>query len=413
VIRFVGGKPGGGKTLFAVSNLVEELRNTTRFIVTNCAIEMEPWVDGAGEPRKGLKRSMEDTYGSDFDCEKRIILIDDSQVYRFYAVRPVEDAEGNVEVKIIPPSEDNRFRLRVEGGKVNVSGCAYFIDEAHEFFASRDWQKTGKELLSWASQQRRAGDDAWFLTQVIENVEKQLRGVSQECYWLVNHRLLRAMMFRQPDMLTYKLYAKTPPGTNESYLAKSKVTIDREFIYGVYNTAKGVGVSGRQADIGVRAKGLHWSWLFAFAGVLVLAVIAFRQGAVLGIGKLTQIEGVKKPFVSNAPPSAASLHSMLSAVTTVARKEVETLAKETRPAAAEAKPELQPYVVAAMTSKEPGGDASGALMFNDGTMVSAKKIVEVWKGYSADGRFYSSIPNSLPNVTRFVPAAEKKKPGLY
>jgi len=412
VIRFVGGKPGGGKTLFAATKLVEELRTTTRFIVTNGAIEMHPWVDGGGVARKGLKRSMQDKFGDDFDCERRVVLVEDEAVPRFYSIRPPLDLEHDeVVIQTRGKHEDNRFRLKVEGAKSQVGGVCYIIDEAHEFFASRDWMKTGKELLSWASQQRRAGDDAWLLTQVIENVEKQLRGVSQECYWLVNHRLLRAMMFRQPDMISYKLYAKTPPGTNESYLAKGRLSVDRDFIYGIYNTAKGVGVSGRQADIGVRAKGLHWTWLIAFAAALVLGVIAFREGVVMGIGKLTQIPGPKTPTVTNTPAST-NRHSLVMQLAaqlgaTVGPGATSVPVKWVAPEVVSKK--LEPYVVSVTTARIPGGAAVGALLFNDGTSVRATNITEVWKGYAADGRFYSSVPTGEENKTLYRPLPESVK----
>jgi len=221
MIRFISGKPGAGKTLYAVLRLVDELRMTNRAVVTNMAIELHPWVDGGGVPRLGLLQSLQKEFGSTFDAEDRLYLLSDEQVKRFYAWRPEVD-DGVIRFRELPldgPQRQARFKLTK-----GVPGVAYFIDEAHEFFASRDWQETGKETLSWASQQRRAGDDAWLLTQVVGNVEKQLRGVSQECVWLVNHRLQSLAMFRQPDMLSYRVFSSTPPAPSEHWLTAGKVS---------------------------------------------------------------------------------------------------------------------------------------------------------------------------------------------
>jgi len=388
MIRFVSGKPGGGKSLYAVLSLVEELRATHRFIVTNLALELRPWVDGGGKARKGLLALLQDKYGSTFEAERRILFLADEAVPRFFAVRPLWNADTqSVDVNVLPKEEDGRFRLSAGRG-----GVAYFIDEAHEFFAARDWQKTGKETLSWASQQRRAGDDAWMVTQVVNNVEKQLRGVSQECVHLVNHRLLRIAMFRQPDALSYRVYGSTPPAPNEHWLAAGKLQCDREWIYGCYNTARGVGVAGNKADIGVRAKGLHWMnlfWMF-----LVLGVVCYiaNKAVQAGVGKATRLAG--------------PVHSAVSNVTVVPRPAI--VPPSTVPRSREVapdlprdvKPDYRPWVVASfLKGSTSQAFRSGSLLMSDGRMVPGTNIAEVFNGWVVDGRFLSSVATAGTNVT--------------
>lgn len=393
MIRFVGGKPGAGKTLYSVVQLVEELRTTNRMIVTNMAIELHPWVDGGGKARKGLLASLHDRYGSTFDAEDRIHLLTDDEVQLFFLVRPRRTAEGIVRERL-ELQEDKRFRA-----PVGMEGCCYFLDEAHEFWPSREWQKCGRSVLSWGSQQRRAGDDAWFLTQVIGNVEKQLRGVSQECTWLVNHRHQRLAVFRQPDMLSYRVYSSTPPPPSEAWLVMGKVKFDREWVYGIYNTAKGVGVHGTgKADIGVRAKGMHWSnvvWIFLAFSVLLYFL---NRGIQFGVGKATRI-------VPAATAAATGLVSQVAApLSVVATQEVKRVREDDR---TERNPErerdLRPWVVASFLGRSESGQQAGALMLSDGRTLRGTNVQEVFNGWVLDGHFLSSVPTEATNVTKGEP----------
>ena len=68
MMRAVIGVKGAGKSKFATIRLIEELRSSTRAIVTNLALEFQPWVDAKGVARPGLLRVLQDTYGSNFDA---------------------------------------------------------------------------------------------------------------------------------------------------------------------------------------------------------------------------------------------------------------------------------------------------------------------------------------------------------
>lgn len=400
MIRFIGGKPGGSKSLYAMVRMIEELRSTNRFIVTNVAVEMLPWIDGGGVARKGLRGGCISKYGEDFDCNRRVIFLEDEQVKRFYAYRPRMKETGEVEVMCIPPITTGPMegRFRFTTGQDGLSGCAYFIDEAHEFFSSREWQKTGKEVLSWASQQRRAGDDAWFLTQVIGNVEKQLRGVSQECYWMVNHRLLSLGFFRQPDILTYKLYGSTPPVPTETPLARGRVQCDRQFIYGTYNTAKGVGVAGRQADIGVRAKGLHWSWVLVFialvSGGAIFANKALQGGIRKAIGIAPEYaQNAIAPVATNSPISQPAPPQLVS-------KLLPPMPSVPLPPIASQVAVSPPTVPVPWVRAHTTSSNRISLLMSDGEVVTGTNWQKVYRGWAVEGRFYPGVRVSQP--TSFV-----------
>lgn len=315
MITFFGGKPRAGKTLRVVLVLLETLRFTRLPIVTNLALMLGPWVDGKGVARKGLLRTVQDEYGSTFDAERRIYILKPEEVRRFYAVRiriPSNEWEPR-EVSVIPPAADQLFHF--DGDKFGA--CAQFLDEAHEYWpgaavgAGRD-AFNARELLSWGSQQARIGDQAHFISQVLMNVDKKLRGVAQECHLMTNHRHLAAGPFRQPDVITYSVFASTPPGSGESSLKWGRVKFRRELVWGVYDTSSGVGVRGNTvADIGARAKGLHWSFILlagaavAFGGWLLLQGLT-KGGNYVAQGILQQGTRVAKVVPGASSGSAAA-----------------------------------------------------------------------------------------------------------
>ena len=407
MIRFIGGKPGGGKSLRCALQVVEELRTSNRFIVTNAAIEMYPWVDGKGVARKGLLRSLQDKYGEDLDCERRLVFLDDKEVKWFMRCRPYLDETGIVVKRFIEASEDGRFNLqapnpRREDIRDGMRGVCYVIDEAHEYFSSRDWQitqKYGKEVLSWSSQNRRAGDDAWFLTQVIGNVEKQLRGTSQECIWLVNHRLQSLGVFRQPDVLSYRVYSSTPPAPSDTALCKGRLQCDRQWVYGIYNTARAASVSGSSADIGQRAKGLHWSWIFAFVAGLALVAIYARKAIELGIRKVVGIE-VAHP--SNSVPMQVGSHVSEAGAVRSLQPVVTAPVVPPSPQVPPPPPSFhaEPWVVAEAIGEKI------CLRMSDGEEIVGTNWTRVWHGWAVDGHFYSTTPGS--NLIVYVPVMSKE-----
>jgi len=272
--RSCGGKPRAGKTKRMVIWVEEQLRLHRRPIVTNMAIKLHPWVDGKGKPHKGLLRTLQDKYGETFDAERRIYLLKHEEVPRFYGIRPEipDDESEPVVIKEVPRSDMWKFNSN------EYSNCCYVIDEAEVYFPSAavDAQRANHEnpeLLQWAKQAGRGGDDAVFLSQNLTWISIKLRKTCQECWWMVNHAHIPFSIFRRPDHITEETYMNCPPGQGEVYLRKTKLTYSREEIEGCYNTAEGVGVTGNSAaDIGQRAKGIHWAWIPA--GILVIAIAA-------------------------------------------------------------------------------------------------------------------------------------------
>lgn len=299
---FYSGKPRAGKSKAAVMWLIERLRFTKRAIVTNMALKMDPWVDGKGVARPGLLDVLQRKYGSTFDAKRRVYLLKDDEVRNFFRIRPVvpEHEWEAVEIRMIPESGDDRWRFDAD----RYPACDYIIDEAHEYFPrqglpSYKQRPFSGEMLGYATQAGRGGDENIYISQLPNNTNLQLRGVCQECHWFVNHAHLLVGPFRKANKITYDVYCNTPPAAGEERLKRTTLHYDRWDIESCYNTAEGGGVRGNAAaDIGLRAKGLP-SW--SIAVLIGIAILGF-----LGLAKAARV-GAAYAVGGSAPKKAASV----------------------------------------------------------------------------------------------------------
>lgn len=286
-IKFLSGKLGGGKGVVLSSEvIIDELKHGTRCIITNFAVEVHPWVRRIKGvlgirhiPELGLRSYLVSKFGQDFDCAKRIFVINDDEIKDFYLYRVI----GGRLVKLDCQRDD---KGRVESWDTSKcedgDGIVYIIDEAWKFFASRDWQKTEKGLSFYAPQQRKLSDDLWICCQSVKQVDVMLVRMAQEFWHVINRGKMRAFMFRQPDIFDVRIYDRPPDQASASPMHTKILTLDKKGLGSTFNTAAGVGLKGGGADIGERKKGLPW-WL---APALALV-------AILGLLKLTDFAGDK------------------------------------------------------------------------------------------------------------------------
>lgn len=265
MIKFVTGLPGGGKSLYAVMRLIDELRGTERRIVTNLALRLHPWVDGRGVARKGLLRVLKDTYGSDFEAELRIVLLSVEQTEQFFLY-------GRSQVPAAYQNESGKFVCMPE------RGVAFFIDELHEFMPAKDWEKHAGLTLSWMTQHRRAGDDAWVISQHPLLVANNFRRLCQECISMQNRKFRRFFAWRQPDVLSFSVYQSTPPKDSEPAMYSDYIKGSRARIYECYDTAAGVGVTGAAADVQTKPTGLPFWTMWVALGVILLLCAGLWAG---------------------------------------------------------------------------------------------------------------------------------------
>jgi len=393
--------------MLSVGFLIDELRYTSRGIITNFALKLHPWIDAKGKPRKGLLRVMAELFGEDYNAVNRIYFLPQDSITRFFGVRlrVSDDPSEPTAVEMVPISPDKLWHF---DGKLWKGAC-YFIDEAHEYFKQADWQLIGSETQSWASQNRRTGDDAWLLTQDAELVAKPFRRQSLECYYVTNRGHMSFGPFRQPNVISYGLYMSTPPKPMEPALRHGRLTYSRDILQEVYDTAGGAGVHGGSADIGFRAKGLHWSWIIAF---FVIGFCAICLG-LYGCNKATNA-AVSSAFSGSAKSNAVSLFP-------VAISNLSAVHNDSTPASPNRFLAVRDRVrdgqsVLPKVSGWTQGTQGYAVAFSDGVIVLAKSFVEEGRFVFVDGVRYERGPQNpagiplrdFDSAASFTPPSKKK-----
>jgi len=305
-IEFISGKPGNGKSLLAVKQLVETLKaRPDIFFSTNLPLNM---------PR--LCEYLHQKYGETFNAAQRIRLLDDTESSEFWLYPyPGVNLDPMRRIQIVERRQDKgakhnrnvvdiaaqRFECEFKGAPVT-----FIIDEIHQYFGAREWAATGGDCLHYLSQHRKLGDDVIAITQAIENVDTQFRRVAQCFHYVKNLRKLSIPvlggLFKAPPLFIRTEFLSPNNGTAVAQ-SSSYFTLDAKGIASCYETAAGVGLVGKFADKGHDKKGLPW-WV-AVVGIAVIAVSVIKvPGAVFK--RVLHVGQNKKPSAAHQLQPAAT-----------------------------------------------------------------------------------------------------------
>lgn len=269
-IHFRSGKPGGGKTLKAVSDIVAILMSADkRVIVTNIPLNLDK-----------LQHYLHEL-GSEVHVMTRVYLLTEEETFSFYLFR------GPLVIKMDPVKKLTTAEKKagIESGgdimpdyadsilhPVSGLGVIYFIDEIHLFFNSREWQDTGKRAIFYLSQHRHMNDVVHCITQSIQNVDGQFRRLAQDFSYVRNHRVEKFKGFRRGDGFVELVYLQPVLTGNEEPCTKTTFKLDLK-LASVYSTAGGVGLpGGNAADGGKIVKGFPLKTLYWVIGAIVVGV---------------------------------------------------------------------------------------------------------------------------------------------
>jgi len=255
-VHFISGKPGGGKTLYSVRLIVDELVFGSRVVITNVPLDigaLNAYLQ-AQFPKKSV------------DVLTRVWVLDDDQTGLFWTFRP-----GGVKIARLTKDEWQTGKTPSYAG-VKDSGVLYVIDEVHNFFGARQWAETGRDVLFYLSQHRKLGDTVICITQAIGNVDKAFRSLTQDFTFLRNLCKEKYGMFRLPSYFIRKTFTSPPTETSQP-MESGTFTLDVSGLASCYNTAAGVGIHGRLADSTERKKGFHWS--YALVLVVIITILVF------------------------------------------------------------------------------------------------------------------------------------------
>lgn len=327
-LEFISGKPGGGKSLYSVRLIVDELSNGSRPVITNVALKL-------GE----LSEYLSTTYPTlNIDLFKRVYILDEDMCSRFWLHR------GSTVLKDLSEDEWKRGVNPDWSDAASAGGVVYVIDEIHLYFNSRRWQETGRGCLYYLSQHRKYGDDVIAITQVVSNVDKQFRGLAQSFTYVRNYRKEKLGLFKLPGVFRRSTYTEPATGMNKPMEA-SVFRLDVNGLASCYDTAKGVGIQGRAADTKDKRRGLPFWAMPVGAACIALLALGFAKfagssvsgfiGSSFGRGKATSVSktnpaspgfidrtiagfasnvktGVSNRFGSQPPPVGSSTEPVLT-----------------------------------------------------------------------------------------------------
>jgi hypothetical protein len=173
----ISGKPGGGKSFYACTLILDELLEGSRTIVTNIPLNLhkiQAWCVKKGR--------------SDVDVYSRILIIEWQKMAEFWRYRSVTYTyEGQVDAN--------------EGGYEAVfksfppTPCFYVVDEAHEYFNSQEYKSLSRFTLAYVAKHRHLQDEVIWISQALGSVALDFRRRVQEFRYCRNWSKERFGMF--------------------------------------------------------------------------------------------------------------------------------------------------------------------------------------------------------------------------
>jgi Zonular occludens toxin (Zot). len=284
MITFVTGKPGDGKSMYGVHLIVNSILTSERFIVTNIPLRL-------AELRAYLCSK-----GWSGDLNERVMILKHEECFEFYRFR-----SGSY---VLPPSPDWRVmretdraeRKKEENRKLSrpeflasmntmlddlrqhpeaLRPCEYHIDEAHDYFSAREWTDTGRGILWYASKHRHLHDEVVLYTQVMSNVEKQLRGLAQSTYRVRNMYRMRWGLWQRKGCFRWYQYDGAPENISRALkpMCSGTMHLEPKGLAKCYNSAGALGVHDKPEEVKNKAP-LPW-WTLPAAGVAAVVAVAF------------------------------------------------------------------------------------------------------------------------------------------
>jgi Zonular occludens toxin (Zot) len=254
-IFYICGKPGGGKSYFAVHQICEELKSGKgRYIVTNVALNLPELAEWC---HKNVK--------DEVNLAERIRILDDEETGEFWLYEPHHKFENRRTLKF------GRRTMEVPDftGR-GMPGTLYVIDEVHNYFGARDWQATGSDCTYFLSQHRKMLCDVVLITQHPDQTDKALRRLAQEYMVIRNLSREPVFGFRIANFFRWTRMLNSPSSPNPAPFDSGFLKLKAEEYGKLYDTMAGVGIAGRVSPSNEQ-RGIHWHWL----GVPLALIVAF------------------------------------------------------------------------------------------------------------------------------------------
>jgi len=196
MIYFLTGKPGGGKSYYALTLIIEEIVKGNRIIVTNLALKLpqlqvllleryesiikDELRKCADNDRDAVRRQL---LSVKYNVLARIRVLGKDQVGAFFLHRRL-----GLDIPPVTQIEEKQgkypdFASYIDG---NDTGVMYVIDETHEYFNARCWQSNSLSIFNYLAKHRHYNDEVIFISQNPEQVDKQLKLQVENWLYILN-----------------------------------------------------------------------------------------------------------------------------------------------------------------------------------------------------------------------------------
>ncbi len=113
--------------------------------------------------------------------------------YRLRRRRPDHRILANFD--LVLPGRPVEFYETIED-LLDVEDAYVIMDEAHLLLSNREWNKHGRSVRSFVSQQRKARVDLVWITQSLDDVDQLLKRRTSLSYWIESYRRLGFFVWR-------------------------------------------------------------------------------------------------------------------------------------------------------------------------------------------------------------------------
>lgn len=358
MVTMLLGLPGNGKSLTACRRLLHALGHG-RTVVTNLPLNAGECADYI-EKHFGFEAAR--TIG------ERLVVVDSTEMKEVFRIRGpgcgMPEGEnwksGERRLDRCYQFEDSTARpwkmskeeceavLRSDppGAKlVKTPPTEYYLDEVQNVWPARGWQELSAGMPYWLSQHRHLGDNVCLVTQREMQVDRIIRGLTQEFLTLTNFNGRRRWGMRLPGWFAWSRWEEPPGGLGARPVEAGAFRLDVEGVAKCYSTVGGMGIdpSTGSADIVKAKRGFSWMWAVgAIVIVMILAsfvptLIGRAVGGVLLGASSGVAAAVKKPVETKVKDETSTLKDEISTFSkkvkdenSTAKDEISTFGKKVK-----------------------------------------------------------------------------------
>lgn len=277
-----------------------QVTKTERFIVHNMKLYEDEWQEQL------------DAAGFQIHFRARTLQLTDEQMKDFWLYREFgvilpkceryDDGKSDTNVDYTPIFEDPRFRVggkltNEDGSEAPLRGTAYFFDEIHNVYPSRQWHNTPRHFTFYTSQHGKLNDSFVATTQAIKNCDPVVYRLAQDFTYCRNLRLEKFGRFKRGDGFQAKTYMEPRTQNGQEFSSVLDYSFDAK-VAARYDTSAGIGMpGGGTADKGHSVKGVPLKTVWVMIALAICGVYYFFNyvmpkythkflGNVIGKGRL-------------------------------------------------------------------------------------------------------------------------------